>query len=340
MARKARDRSELKVYHAILRGVNKQQIFECSEDYEHFVRILQRQCGLPVETRPSKVAKSRSYQDVIEGCDDVPSPMAVDSELIPQRHCYLYAWCLMGNHVHLLLKEADEPIGDVMKRISSSYVYYYNHKYDRVGHLFQERFKSQPVEDWTYFLTLLRYIHQNPLKPHLVDDLKDYRWCSWNEFRGQNDQSFTSTSAVLSRISLTELSELINQPLTDDEEDGLLDVDVKPRKAGFEDEDVWQLLTQYSGAANASEFQALPRPMQKHYLYMVHEQGIGPRTLSRLTGVSYSVVYKATSAANEQYLQTLYKQMQAANMACEYDPEDEEWLTYVEEDEYARFPEY
>lgn len=54
MARQARDRSELKVYHAILRGVNKQQIFECSEDYEHFVRILQRQCGLPVETRGAR----------------------------------------------------------------------------------------------------------------------------------------------------------------------------------------------------------------------------------------------------------------------------------------------
>lgn len=70
------------------------------------------------------------------------------------------------------------------------------------------------------------------------------------------------------------------------------------------------------------------------------QQGVGPRTLSRLTGVSYSVVYKATSAANEQYLQSLYKQMQAAIMACEYNPEDEEWLTYVEQDEYAKYPEY
>lgn len=339
MPRQARQKSELKVYHAILRGVNKQQIFECTEDYEHFVRILQRQCGLPVETRPSKVAKHRSYQEVVdEGLE--PPPMIEDSTKVPDRHCYLYGWCLMGNHVHLLLKESDEPIGDVMKRISSSYVYYYNHKYDRVGHLFQERFKSQPVEDWTYFLTLLRYIHQNPLKPHLVDDLKDYRWSSWHEFLGQYTQPFTSTNVVLSRISLTELSELINQPLTDDEEDGLLDVDVKPRRTGFDDADVWQLLTQYSGATNATEFQALPRPMQKHYLYMAHEQGVGPRTLSRLTGVSYSVVYKATSAANEQYLQSLYKQMQAANMACEYNSEDEEWLTYVEQNEYAKYPEY
>lgn len=80
MARQARDRSELKVYHAILRGVNKQQIFECSEDYEQFVRILQRQCGLPVETRPSKVGNRSRYQEIIGNYGDVPSSKTIDSE--------------------------------------------------------------------------------------------------------------------------------------------------------------------------------------------------------------------------------------------------------------------
>jgi nucleoside-diphosphate-sugar epimerase len=51
-----------------------------------------------------------------------------------------------------------------IKRIASSYVYYYNHKYSRDGHLFRERFKSEPVNDMAYFVTLLRYIHQNPVK--------------------------------------------------------------------------------------------------------------------------------------------------------------------------------
>lgn len=157
------------------------------------------------------MAKHRRYQEVIDEDLEFQPMVAEASADFLERHCYLYGWSLMGNHVHLLLKEADEPIGDVMKRISSSYVYYYNHKYDRVGHLFQERFKSQPVEDWGYFLTLLRYIHQNPLKPHLVEDLKDYRWSSWNEFLRRCEQPFTSTQVVLSRIRLDELTEL---PLT------------------------------------------------------------------------------------------------------------------------------
>ena len=127
----ARERSSIYVYHVILRGVNKQQIFECADDYLYFVRILQRLCGIAREPE------------------------------MAERRCYVYAYCLMSSHLHLRVKEFDEPIGDVVKRISSAYVFYYNHKYGRIGHLFQERFKSQAVEDLGYFMILLRYIHQN-----------------------------------------------------------------------------------------------------------------------------------------------------------------------------------
>ena len=110
----------------------------------------------------------------------------------------------MGNHVHHLIKESSETLAQIMKRISSSYVYYYNHKYGRIGHLFQERFKSQPVGDWDYFLTLLRYIHQNPLKPHLVTSLREYKWSSWLEYIGEEKNTFCATNVVLSRIKLEE----------------------------------------------------------------------------------------------------------------------------------------
>ena len=95
-----------------------------------------------------------------------------------------------GQLVHLLIKEGSEAIVETMKRIASSYVYYYNHKYDRVGHLFQERFKSQPVNDFTYFITLLRYIHQNPLKASLVENIQNYAWSSWMEYTGAVQHGF------------------------------------------------------------------------------------------------------------------------------------------------------
>lgn len=70
----------------------------------------------------------------------------------------------MGNHIHLLMEFCDEDIGQVFKRIGAKYVYWYNIKYGRKGHLFQDRYKSEPVDDDAYFLTVMRYIHQNPIK--------------------------------------------------------------------------------------------------------------------------------------------------------------------------------
>ena len=143
MARTARTHSDSGVYHAILRGVNKQQIFECTEDYQRFLNILRT----------------------------------------------------------LTVREQDESG--------------HRSKYGRIGHLFQERFKSQPVGDWGYFLTLLRYIHQNPLKPHLVTSFREYRWSSWLEYIGQEKNALCATNVVLSRISLEELSNLIAEPLAE-----------------------------------------------------------------------------------------------------------------------------
>lgn len=187
-----------------------------------------------------------------------------------------------------------------MKRISSSYVYYYNHKYGRIGHLFQERFKSQPVSEWEYFLTLLRYIHQNPLKPKLVSNLKDYEWSSWPEYIGVQTDRLCATQVVLSRISLQDLAQLIGQPMTDEEENGLLDIEDTPVKTNFTDSEIWEILTCICGVGNLSDFQKLPRPEQNHVLWEAHERGIGPRSLSRLTGVTYSIVQRATSAENER----------------------------------------
>ena len=239
----------------------------------------------------------------------------------------------MGNHVHLLLQEQSETIGETMKRIASSYVYYYNHKYARIGHLFQERFKSQPVDSWEYFVTLLRYIHQNPLKAHLVDHIEDYPWSSWQEYDGRCGSPFCSTQTVLKRIDLVSLRELVEHPLADNEEDGLLDVEVTPVKTYFEDNEVWQILTDCSGATTLAEFQSLPRPKQKHYLFMAHEQGVGPRQLSRLTGISYAIVQRATSAANERLLSD-------AGMACESTLEDDLYATYCDEGANQKYPEY
>ena len=102
----------------MMRGINHQNIFEDAEDNYQFINTLDRM--------------RKRYDDDGNPCGT---------------NCSFYAYCLMGNHFHLLIREREESVGETIKRIASSYVYYYNRKYLRDGHLFKERFRSEPVND-------------------------------------------------------------------------------------------------------------------------------------------------------------------------------------------------
>ena len=118
MPRVGREQSVTGIYHVMLRGINRQDIFEEPEDYWTFIRILS------------------TVQERLE--DDLVTRTTI---------CHLYAYCLMPNHVHLLLGEKRWKVGDVMKSIASSYVFYYNKKYGRVGHLCRSSGKTMKNND-------------------------------------------------------------------------------------------------------------------------------------------------------------------------------------------------
>lgn len=122
MPRVRRALSSTGIYHIIVRGINKQNIFVENGDNERFIDTL------------------AGYQKEIE--------------------YEIYAYCLMGNHVHLLMKEGNEEIGNTMRRIGISYAYWYNWQYNRIGHLFQDRFKSEPVEETYKWSSYKEYIKQ------------------------------------------------------------------------------------------------------------------------------------------------------------------------------------
>ena len=145
MTRQPRLSSQSGIYHVMLRGVNRQQIFEDDDDYRKFIMIL---------------------HDMTSPKDELKRPL-------PPR-CAFYAYCLMPNHVHLLIQEKEEKLSKTVKQIASRYAMYYNNKYEHFGHLFQDRFKSEPVESYSYFLTLIRYIHQNPVAGRLCQRVEDY----------------------------------------------------------------------------------------------------------------------------------------------------------------------
>lgn len=153
MPRKGREISPTGVYHVMVRGIDRRDIFLDDQDRGKFMKVL-RQVTNPKDNN-----------------DKPLSPL-----------CNIHAYCLMDNHVHLLLAESEETVGEIMKRISVSYVSYFNKKYERLGPLFQGRFRSEVVGDAGYFIRLMRYIHQNPLRAHMVDSVSEFKWSSWQEY--------------------------------------------------------------------------------------------------------------------------------------------------------------
>lgn len=98
----------------------------------------------------------------------------------------LYAYCVMGNHVHVVIQEVEQPLERFMKRIGVTYAAYFNKKYHRIGHVFQDRFRSEAIEDEAYLLNVIRYIHKNPFGPER-SPATNYPWSSYPSYMGHKE---------------------------------------------------------------------------------------------------------------------------------------------------------
>lgn len=159
MARQPREKSATGIYHVMMRGVNREVFFQDDSDKLIFMQIL------------NNVALVCPFK--------------------------LLAFCLMSTHVHLLIQEENSNLSEIMRRVGTRYARYYNAKYERIGHLCQDRYKSEKVETVAYLLTVVRYIHQNPIKAKMVTSL-DYPWSSHNAYLGYSSKLFrVDTETVL-----------------------------------------------------------------------------------------------------------------------------------------------
>ncbi len=244
MPRRARQESNSGIYHVILRGINRQNIFEEDEDCLKFLELL-KECK------------------AVSGF-------------------YLYAYCLMSNHIHLLMRTGSESLGVIFRRIGAKFVYWYNAKYERTGHLFQDRFRSEAVEDDGYFLTALRYIHQNPVKAGLCGKLEEYPYSS---FAGYFEDELIDSSFVEEMIGREEFDRYNREK----NEDVCLDVNeqIRPRTT---DEHARMLMRKLSGCESAAAFQMLPKVRQEKCLQGMLKAGVSLRQACRLTGLSFGYV--------------------------------------------------
>lgn len=147
MARPLRIEYEGAVYHVLSRGNRSENIFSEERDKEYFVEILQR--------------GAEKYR--------------ID----------LYAYCVMGNHYHLLMSMPEGGLTKIMHYIGSSYGSYLRRNKGWIGHVFAGRYKSLCVEKESYLLELSRYIHLNPIRARIVRYPEDYPWSSYGFYIGK-----------------------------------------------------------------------------------------------------------------------------------------------------------
>jgi putative transposase len=159
MPRKARAEVEGGLYHVITRGNNRRQIFNSPADYEKFLSLL-----------------------------------AVQKTKLP---FFLYAYCLMSNHVHLLIERQASTVGRIMHRLLTGYAQYYNRRYRRVGHLLQGRHKAILCQSDRYLSELVRYIHLNPVRARMVNQPEDYEYSSHRAYLGMEAAGMVDVDPVL-----------------------------------------------------------------------------------------------------------------------------------------------
>lgn len=109
----------------------------------------------------------------------------------------VHAYCLMTNHIHLLLETTDYEIGKIMQKIAGDYARTYNRKYGYKGHLFENRYKSCLVKEDAYFLQTSRYIHLNPVKARMAAHPEDYKWSSYRTMIVLSDDKITERDKTL-----------------------------------------------------------------------------------------------------------------------------------------------
>ena len=154
----------------------------------------------------------------------------------------------------------------------------------------EDRFRSEPVDSIEYFVILLRYIHQNPLKARIVEEIDDYPWSSWKEYVSDSCIApFCSTKVVFSRVPKEDLTELVSSPV--EEYGQILDIDTDGIRP-ISDSDVKAFLLKSKGIANPLIIQSLEKTRRNEMLISALSFGAGIRQLSRLTGVSFGVIQK------------------------------------------------
>lgn len=256
MGTHTRRKSDVSIYHVMQRGVGRRLIFEDDVDRQRFLEIL----------------------DVSLADADVS----------------LMAWCLMDNHTHLLLSGELRAIGSAMQRLGQTYARYFNIRHDRVGHLFQDRYKSVAVDDEPQLLTAMRYIHRNPVEEGLTKTCR-YRWSSYVDYLGmRKDRPVRLDTSVLEGLLPTkgEVERFHDAVRRELPKRTTRPVGVSPLPKPSESEAIETL----SSVLDAEGLERMPeadRWKRNTIIRRLKERGLSIRQIERLTGIGRNIIQRA-----------------------------------------------
>ena len=248
MSRAPRKPSVSETYHVMVRGVGRQILFEDDVDRRFYLEVLGRELS------------------------------GSDGELL--------AWCLMDNHVHLLVRMGLSDLSEMMRALGSAYAVNFNRRHDRVGHLFQDRFKSEPVESDAYLLAVVRYIHQNPVKAGITPTC-DYRWSSYRSYVGEAEPFVvTSCETVLGMFESPEAFVRFHQVFSP----GVPCLSLGDKRRAVADEEALGTARRALCDVRPEEVASLPRPQRNDAIRRMRTARLSIRQIERITGVSRGVV--------------------------------------------------
>ncbi len=253
MSRTQRKISEANLYHVFARGVGRQMIFEDHEDNLRFLDLL--------------------------------------SDSAEKANGSLLAWCLMGNHFHLLARMEMLELSRFMKRLEVAYALYFNSRYDRPGCLFQGRFGSEPISDDAQLLAAVRYIHLNPQKAGIAR-FDAYEWSSYKEYA--DGPSLCETDFVLGIVGGRDAFRRLHEG---GGSDGVFmecnTSDGKARANYVSDADIKRILAGLFGKDWRTAFPAASKGQRDDALCQLKESGATVRQISRITGIGRGIVQRA-----------------------------------------------
>ncbi len=255
MSRKPRVKSETGIYHVIVRGIGQQDIFHEEDDFQKYLETVKK---LSLESGVS-----------------------------------VLGYCLMTNHVHLLLREDNGDISVFMKRLGISYAYWYNRKYERIGHVFQDRFKSECIEDDAYLLTVIRYIHQNPIKASITGKPEEYKWSSCAAYYGadRNIPKFPDTTLILGLLhnKKGKAVEELRKFSEEGNEDRCLDYDTTKRVS---ESVAYEITKETMMGKPVTSLHTMDQDARNIILSHLRNEGLSLRQICRITGLPFHIVRK------------------------------------------------